>query len=443
MAKKRRTRSPHPGIVLIAPDPEHGHPTWRARYTDPDTGRTKKERLDPLALRTAEARRQWAIRKAKALAKRKLELDEGAPRATGLGLSEAIDRYFKAHTRLREKTLRRYRDASNLLLTWAEANGVRSADDLTRARLLEFRATLVDEPKRAAEREGKRGTFKPTEAKRSPFTVNGQLGAVRTVLGYLADLDLLPRIHEGDLRRALKKLWTGSARTEYLKPGDLRKLLEACLRHDAETFTATREEHAGRAAPGSTPKYKPIAPFVAFAVLTGARLGEIVDLQWSEVDLSGEGEVYIARDTRTKKARAVGLEHSPALRRLLAALKVRTGGEGSVFGLTYDEAVAAGKRLVREFAAPPRSNWQTLRKTAGSYLTCAPGIFGAASAYRSAKMLGHSVTVAEKHYVGVVRGIPPSAKTLERAMQITAQVDRVIAAVGAGPARGRVVALAK
>jgi hypothetical protein len=56
------------------------------------------------------------------------------------------------------------------------------------------------------------------------------------------------------------------------------------------------------------------------------------------------------------------------------------------------------------------------RHTTGTYLTNAPGIFGAASAYRSAKQLGHSVAVAEKHYLGLVRGISPAARTLEDAM---------------------------
>jgi hypothetical protein len=72
-----------------------------------------------------------------------------------------------------------------------------------------------------------------------------------------------------------------------------------------------------------------------------------------------------------------------------------------------------------------------LRQTCGTYLTNAPGIFGAASAYRSAKQLGHSVAVAERHYVGLVRGIPRDARTLEGAMQVEAQVKRAIAAASA------------
>lgn len=35
---------------------------WRARYVDPDTGKSTKETLDA-ALRTAELRDEWAVRR--------------------------------------------------------------------------------------------------------------------------------------------------------------------------------------------------------------------------------------------------------------------------------------------------------------------------------------------------------------------------------------------
>jgi hypothetical protein len=53
------TKCPHPGVVLIRPDPAGDHPTWRPRHEDPDTRRITKERLDPVTLGTAEARRDW------------------------------------------------------------------------------------------------------------------------------------------------------------------------------------------------------------------------------------------------------------------------------------------------------------------------------------------------------------------------------------------------
>jgi hypothetical protein len=109
---------------------------------------------------------------------------------------------------------------------------------------------------------------------------------------------------------------------------------------------------------------------------------------------------------------------------LLAAVHLRRS-KGSVFQLTRDTAKAAAKRLKEEYGAPAAFGWQALRRTCGTYLTNAPGIFGAASAYRSAKQLGHSVQVAERHYLDVARGIPREARTLEAAMQIEAQLKKV------------------
>jgi hypothetical protein len=53
-----------------------------------------------------------------------------------------------------------------------------------------------------------------------------------------------------------------------------------------------------------------------------------------------------------------------------------------------------------------------------------------AAAFHSAKQLGHSVVIAEKHYLGRIKSIPATAKTLEAAMQM-------IESVGARPAARR------
>jgi hypothetical protein len=47
------------------------------------------------------------------------------------------------------------------------------------------------------------------------------------------------------------------------------------------------------------------------------------------------------------------------------------------------------------------------------------------------------VQIAERYYVNVVRGIPKSARTVEAAMQITKQLERVIEAVTSTAPRER------
>lgn len=431
---KRRTRSPHPGVVLHAPAPEYDHPSWRARYTDPDTGRVTKTSLADLT--TAEARRAWAIRKSKTLAKRRMDLEAGAPRATGTALGDALDQYFTDHKRLRPGTISLYRRASNKLAAWCAKNGVRSADDLTAPHLVAFRATLVNEPLNAPVKGGKRGRRTASSEKRAPVTVNSELRAIGTVLTYVRRLGLLPKLGADGLTDALKKLESDQERLDFRKPAELRRLLEAALRHDAATFEATREEHAGKRPPRTTPRYKPIAPFVAAALVTGMREGELRGLEWKDVDLEAldhdgrpVGEIYIGATSKTHRARTVGLEVSPGLRALLAAMKLRSAGKGNVFGITRGEAKAAERRLRKDHGAAEGCGWQALRRTCETFLVNAPGIFGAASAYRAAKQLGHSVEVAERHYVGVVRGIQKDARTLEAAMQIENELARVTLSV--------------
>jgi integrase len=423
-ARKRRKK--HPGVVLLKPDPKK-RMGWRARFKDPDRSRMVYVAL-PAEYTTIELREEWAGRKSRELAKRRLELDDGAPRATGTALADAIKRYHDAHPHLRDRTRTVYERSTDKLLMWASGHGVESADQLTRAKLLAFREQLIAEPKLVAAPNAKRGTYVPSNARRASVSVNQELRSVRTVLGYLRDLDLLPRLTHDDLRRALKHLPLTMERAEYLKPAEIRKLLEAALRHDAETFDETREEHRGGGTTGRTPRYDAVAPFVAFVLITGMRFGEALALDWSQVDLDAfdhegvvAGEIYLAGgNTKTHKARTVGLEVSPSLRKLLAASYLASGGKGRLFSFTRATAEAAAKRLRKSYGAPERFSWQLLRSTCATYLTNAPGIFGAASAYRSAKQLGHSVQVAEKHYTGVLRGIPHDARTLDEAMGIGA-----------------------
>jgi hypothetical protein len=152
-----------------------------------------------------------------------------------------------------------------------------------------------------------------------------------------------------------------------------------------------------------------------------------------------------AEHTKTHRARTIGVEVSPALRALRAAMKLRAGKNAAyVFELppdrdgtrrpyTTDLIEASRQRLMDDYGAPA-FDWQTLRSTCATYLTNAPGIFSAATVFMSAKQLGHSVTVAEKHYLGVHRGISKEAHTLEAAMQIEEALEELLSATSGAPA---------
>ncbi|HEX5658649.1 MAG TPA: hypothetical protein VFX59_15705 [Polyangiales bacterium] len=390
-----------------------------------------KTKLDGMALRTAEARRDWAIAKSKSLAKRRMEIASGAPRAMGVPLKDAIARYYRAHPHLSPRSVLDYGLATDKLFSWATRVNIRVADDLTRAKLMEFRETLIREPKKVTVKGAKRGARGSSLSRRAPHSVNGELRKVRTVLGYLRKIDLLPRLTNDDLKDGCQALAVNQERIAYLPAERCQQLMTAALAHDAVVFAETREEHAGLRTRGTTARHTSIAPFVAFVLLTGMRFGEALEIKWEQIDLTARdddghevGEIHLlASGTKTKRARTVGLDVSPALRGILLMLFESSCGTGRVFSFTEGVAEAAARRLRDSFDAPANFSWQMLRRTCGTYLTNAPGIFGAASAYRSAKQLGHSVLVAEKHYLGLVRGIPRTARSLEAALQIESQLQ--------------------
>jgi integrase len=236
-------------------------------------------------------------------------------------------------------------------------------------------------------------------------------------------------------RTRLLPLPTPRERVVFLTAIQIGTLLTACLAHDAETFAETRDEHRGLRRTGTTRRYDPIAPFTAFLLLSGCRCSEALTLRWDSVDLTAlgddgrsTGEIHLrAAEVKTATSRSIDLSVSPGLRELLAAIKVSATGQ-YVFGddrsLPYSSVESARKRLRKDYSAP-RFTWQDLRRTTASYLTNASGIFGSASLYRSAAQLGHSAEVAQRRYLGVIKGIPREARTLEAAMGCEALIRTI------------------
>ena len=427
--KKRRTRSPHPGVVIEKPTATRKY--HRARFVEGE--RIKKVRLDPLVVPTADARRDWAIRKSRELGRVRMEeaIDPRRARMMVKSLSDAIKDYFaSAQNRLGESTIALYRAAATLFESWAERESIERTVLLTAVRLPGFRDYLLAQRKQGYTTGGGRGKRVPTKHRLSPLTINWQLRAVKTVLNDFRSNGLVP-LSSDDIADALKPVAAPRNTPEFLRPDEIRQLLEAALRHDTATYAATREEHAGLRPIGTTLRYEPITPFVLTVLLTGMRRSEALALRWSAVDfkaLDADGKVageirLMAEDTKTKHARTIRLDVSPSVRVLLSALKLRAGRDVYVFGgsspMPKTTAEAARRCLIKSFGAPAQFSWQLLRSTCATFQCNAPGVFGDAAVFASAKRLGHSVTVAEKHYAGLFV-VSRDAKTLEAAMKIEA-----------------------
>ncbi|HRK34639.1 MAG TPA: tyrosine-type recombinase/integrase [Candidatus Hydrogenedentes bacterium] len=442
MAKrKQRIRSPHPGVKLKLRERTKGD-VWLARWVDPDTGKERDVSLTALGLTTEESRRIWAIEKSESLRARRAALASGARLRTETPLPSAVALYIGHRTpEIARATHKAYSDAARDFTAWTGARGLLLTESITAAHLLDYRAWFLNRPKRAQAR-GKgigRGARKEVKAKRAPVTVNKALRSLKTILNYWRARGITPNLTGDSINDSLKPIKGLKLLPVFLKANECRTLLEAALRHDAERFSLTRQEHDGKRETGTTPRYVPVAPFIAVALLSGMRFAELAGLMWSEIDLE-TGEISLdAERTKTGQGRVVGLAETPALAALLAQMKLKAPDAKYVWGrepYRRDLAESARKRLVKSYGAP-EFNWHDLRRTCGTFLTCAPSIYGAASAFLSAKRLGHSVVVSEKHYAGALNNISHNARTLEHAMGVADVLEKLIGFRGQSSVRER------
>jgi integrase len=432
-ARRQKVRSAHPGVVLKKRVNPSGAVVWRARFKDPETGKVAYLKL--AGLTTADARREWAITKSKSIAQRLMAIEGGAAKLRKAPLAAAFDAYLgAAEHRLRERTVEAYAAGIALIKEWASQTGIKHTTEINGAKLRGFRDWMTARRKQSPARDAglRRGGRQATIEKLSPSSTNSYLRSVKVALNELRKSGALAQLTRDAIADSLAPLPVPREQNAHLTAAQCADLIGAAQRHDATCFKMTRSEKvASGAVRGLTQRYEPIAPFVAFVLLSGCRLNEALALEWASVDLDAidsqgrvVGEIRLnAKHTKTAQARVVALEVSPALRRLLGTLYLRRGKAKYVFGggapMSRALAEAARKRMIKSHGAPDFT-WQLLRRTCGTFLTNAPGIFGNASAWCSAKQLGHSVTIAERFYVGNVRGIAHEARTLEAAMQIEA-----------------------
>jgi integrase len=438
----KRGQSKHPGVVIVMNMTPSGNVRYQARWVDPETGKTKWGSL--AKQKSDTARRQWAKKKAESIAAVRAEMSAGFSRPTHTEPKDAVQAFLDAkRPELRPRTIETYEEDLERFKRAATDLGIMEVEEITGPRLQEIRDALVGVKRKAPSRgRGKgQGAKKVSRKRRSPATCNRELRTLKATMNYWRRLGLVPHLDRDAITDCLKPLRTEKPRPSCLPSTDLQKLLQAAQRHDAQRFEMTRAEKDGEREMGTTARYTPLAPFVAFVLLTGCRLGEALNLKWSQVNLDAPdedgkpvGEILLeATATKTRETRIVDLAVSPRLRALLASAKLMAGSHPYVFGgaepQTRSRMEAARRRVIKTFGAPVFS-WQKLRQTCGSYLTNASGIFGSASAYRSARQLGHSVTVAERYYIGLIRGIPREARTLDEAMRISDVLDTILPGVG-------------
>ena len=251
--------------------------------------------------------------------------DSEAERRT---LAEACDQYLKTHPDIG-------RDHARVVRWWRDTYGSRTLAKVTTPWLTEIRDELaagsyqVGPKSRRAERQ------------RKPGTVNRTVTYFRVVLSYCVEIGWMPRAPK------VGKLTEGK-RLRFLSDDELSRL------------TAALEECSERV----------MLPFVYCAISSGARAGELLGLEWKDVDLAkGVALIHKSKNTDGRKLYFRG----KALDYLRAYAKVRVLGSPGVFLLNSGAPLTVSKygKLLRDALARAGITdfrFHDLRHTAASYL---------------------------------------------------------------------------
>lgn len=260
-------------------------------------------------------------------------------------LAELIDRYDEEV--LSQKPIERRRDQQRHLAWWRQECGHLLLRDVTPAVLSKARSKL-----RSGADLGSSGS------ERSPGTVNRYVGSVRHALS-VAEREW-EWVEENAAKR-LQPLKEPKGRTRFLDDGERARLLKACK--------ASSDRR--------------LYPLVVMALGTGARQGELLRLEWPDLDLENMRVVF--RETKNDEQRSVGLS-SHVLKALEPLRKVRSIQSNLIFANRKGKAPFprwAWQRALEE-AEIKDFRFHDLRHTAASYLAR-----GGASLMELSAVLGH------------------------------------------------------
>jgi len=301
-----------------------------------------------------KAAKAWAESLEAELKKRRENRDAVRPDLGSLTLAKLIEEFLADPE---TKRLRYYDDLERLLAWFVNRFGSTRALELNVLTLREARESL------------RRG--------RMNATANRYLSALRSAWNWARASGLVPN----------EKLWPQrlmltepKGRTRFLTDDELRRLLGAARRHSARMLAA-----------------------ITLAVATGMRQGELLRLDWSDVDFVKKTvRIHI---TKNDDARTVHLPESAAeafheLRRsrVVGVTHIFTGRRGA--RLTKAELDARWRR-VKKAAKLEDFRWHDLRHTAASFLAQS-----GASLVEIGAVLGHRSPSVTARYAHMVQGAP-------------------------------------
>lgn len=407
-----RTESATRGVIII--NPTRQRPYYALRHKDPATGLWRQTKLEGVTTRAgaeeaAEKLSTWLMERRKDVA-----LVGGREFAGSTNtLAEEAKLYLKTvglkvsrhGKRTSPTTVRRYRASLEAFGKWCEERGVTRLRQLARSTLAEWLLHRQTSPAYGHARE--------------VSTVNQEIKPLRQMLVAAALAGRLHHLSSDAVRASLPRLTQPAPKPRCYSVLEVRAALRAALELDA-----------------ADPSAAAVAPAVAVALLSGMRRGELAALQCHEIvfDAPSEYDPEIttgvdvirlpSKKTKTGIARDVLMApYSPLLGELMRALKARRPGHERVLRIGYVALGDLAKRL-RDFGAPADFSWKDCRSTCATYQLPLPG-----NPKAKAARLGHTLAIAELHYLALPTGTPLSAPDLETVMKCAPELSQIIARV--------------
>ena len=276
--------------------------------------------------------------------------DSEAERRT---LEDACKQYLKTHPDIAS-------DHERIVNWWKDTHGSRKLAKVTTPWLTEIRDDLAAGSYKVGPKDNQ------TERRRKPGTVNRTLTYLKTVLSYCVEIGWMSR------SPSVKKLTEGK-RVRFLSDDELQALTEA-LGECTERV---------------------MLPFTYCALSSGARAGELLSLEWKEVDLAkGVATIHTSKSGEGRKLyfRGKALEYLTAYHkvRFLQSPGVFLLNSGaplthSVYGKVFRDSLATAK--IKDF------RFHDLRHTCASYLAA-----NGATLLEIQQVLGHKTPTMVTRY---------------------------------------------
>lgn len=327
----------------------HGKTTYRART------RLKGYPQQTASFTSKTKARQWAEGIEAAMREGRHFTTNEAKRHT---LADLVERYERDLLPLKPKNAHNQRQQ---LLWWKTQLGDYRLSDVTAARIVDCRDRLLNTPR-------------PNGKRRSPSTVVRYLAVLSHA--FSVAMKEWGWVEDNPLRKVSKPK-EPRGRIRCLDDDDREGLLQACA---ASTCTL-------------------LYPVVVLAISTGMRRGEMLGLQWSQVDLVRER--ITLHETKNGDRRGVPLAGLALtlMRDLCITRRVDTElvfpGSRADRPLQFEKAwkAALGKAGIRDF------RFHDLRHCAASYL-----VMSGASLAEVGDLLGHKTVQMTKRYAHIAEG---------------------------------------